>query len=140
MFAGHVPFESIKGMEKAHGKRGTGSHPAPGREVPIVVNLYPAVDLEVPQNFSNGRVRNLIDGLAAFDLGVNYTDPVFEEGRQVAAGQIAIFVYRCGEHCSAMLTKPGRVVSSPAKKRDSIGSSADNHELPPQEKNFWASW
>ena len=56
---------------------------------------------------------------------------MLEEGRQVAAGEVAVLVDRGGQHGAAVLAVPGRVVGAAAEERDAKRRAADDHAILP---------
>src|SRR6187402_2209813 len=61
------------------------------------------------------------------DPGIDDAVLVVEELRQVAAGDVAVLVYRGGEHRAAVTLEPRRVVGSPAEERDAKRRARDDH-------------
>jgi hypothetical protein len=72
-------------MEEANREGRAASHPAPGREISIMMNFHSPIDLQVTQDFPNCWMGDLINGLAAFDLRIYHPDFVFEERRKITA-------------------------------------------------------
>src|SRR6185312_13712460 len=76
-------------------------------------------------------MRDLIDRFARLDLAINDPQAMFEKGRQMAAGEVAVFIDGGGEDGPAVLAIPAGIVRAPAEKRNSIRSSADDHSAMP---------
>jgi hypothetical protein len=53
---------------------------------------------------------------------------VVEKWRQETTANIAIFVNRRIQHGTTVFPVPGRIIRSPAEKRDTEWRSADNHQ------------
>src|SRR5438552_12513213 len=62
-------------------------------------------------SFPTRRSSDLVDAPAVLDLAVDQANAVLEERRQVAAGEVAVFIDRRGEDGAAVLKIPGRVRS-----------------------------
>ena len=116
VLADHPPFQGVQGVQQPDGKGRTGPHAAAGGQVAVVVDFHAAGNLQVFQCLADGGVRDLVDRMAVLDLRVDHADAVFEEGRQVAAGQVAVLVDRRGDHRAAVVPIPPRIIGSPAQK------------------------
>src|SRR5512135_3413637 len=97
-----------------------------------MMDLNPTIDIEMPQDFSNGRMAHLVDRLATLNLGIDHADTVFEEGRQIPTGQVAILVDGCRQHRATVLAIPRRVICPAAEERNSIRSPTDDHGALPE--------
>ena len=114
-------------MQQSDGERGTRSHAAASRQVTVVMNLDAAIHFQETQSFARRRMSQFIQRLNRFHFRIHHARPMLKERRQVATGQITIFVDGRRQHRAAVLAIPGRVIRAAAKKRDSVWSAADNH-------------
>ncbi len=62
-----------------------------------------------------------------FHLGVDDAVPVLKKRGQITATDIAVLVDRGGQNRTAVFLVPGRVIGSPAEKRDPERRSTDDH-------------
>src|SRR5262249_19461589 len=106
------------------------SEAAARREVAIVMDLDAAIHAKESQDLADGRMADLVEGLAILHLGVDDAEPVFEERRQIAAGDVAELVDRGGQDRSAVLPIPGRVIGPAAEEGDPERRAADDHASP----------
>src|SRR5262245_17542642 len=74
-----------------------------------------------------GRVLNIRDFLDVFDDRVDEAIAVLEEGRQYANADIAVLIDRGGEHGTAVLPEPLRIIGAATEKRDPKWGAADDH-------------
>jgi hypothetical protein len=74
------------------------------------------VDLQVLQTSAHGRVGNARIARDVLHSRIGNARVIFEEGGQAAAGDITALVNRCRKDRTAVLTKPYRIIRSPAKK------------------------
>jgi hypothetical protein len=63
-------------------------------------------------------VLDVVDPVAVLDLRVDDADLVLEEGRQVAAAEVAVLVDRGREHRAAVLAVPGGIVGTAPEEGD----------------------
>src|SRR5256886_14017104 len=127
VFTHHLALERIEGVEQAHREGRAGPDATAGRNVRVVVNLYTALDLQIAQRLTNGRMRDLFDRLTVLDLGVDDAVPMVEKGRQVATVDVAILVDRRRQHGAAMLVVPVRIIRAATEKGDTKRRSANDH-------------
>jgi methanogenic corrinoid protein MtbC1 len=92
-----------------------------------MMDFHTPIYVQIAQDLANGRMRNLVNGLASLDLGIDNANPVFEEWREKAARKKAVFVYCSGQHRAAMVAIPCRIVRSAAKEGNPKWSSANDH-------------
>src|SRR6266404_5758092 len=62
---------------------------------------------------------------------INQAEPMFEKGRQISAGKIAVLIDRGCQDRASVLTIPGGVIRAAAKEGYAIGSSAYDHTFGP---------
>jgi hypothetical protein len=94
-----------------------------------MMNFDAAIEFHEPEHFADCRMADLLDRMTVLDLGVHHTDFVLEEGRQIPARQIAVFIDRRCEDSPAMLAIPGGIVRSTPEERNAVWSSADDQSL-----------
>lgn len=97
------------------------------RQIAVVVQLNATIDFEELQAFAHGRMPNLGEGLARFDLAVDETDAMLEKGRQIATSEITILIYGGGQHGAAVTAIPGRVIGAASEKGDTEWRARDDH-------------
>src|SRR6185312_12473690 len=131
LLGGHLAAERVQGVQQADGESGTGSHAAAGGQVAVVVKFDAAFDLQEAERFTDGRVSNLFDRLAGLDFAINDAEAMFEERRQVAAGEIAVFIDGGGENRAAVVAIPAGVIGAAAEERQAIRGPADDHSMIP---------
>src|ERR1044071_4109436 len=92
-----------------------------------MVDFNPAIHTKIAHHFSYSRVGDLVDSLAILDLRVNepYTMP--KKRREIAAGQITVFVDGHAKHHTAVIEVPCWIIGTAAKERYPKWSSTDNH-------------
>src|SRR5262245_5015356 len=89
--AGHVALQRVGGVEESDGECGARSDSTASRQIAIVMNLETALDLEVAEHRTGGRMLDVADRLTILDDRIHKTNAMFEEGREKAAGDIAVF-------------------------------------------------
>ncbi len=109
-------MQCVHGMQHADGESRARTHSATGWQVGRTMHLDAMLDAGKSQYLASCRVHDLVDRLTVLDLGIDDAELVFKERRQVAARDITVFVDRRGEHRSAMLTIPSRIVRTAAKE------------------------
>lgn len=87
--------------------------------------------LEVLQNASDGWMLNVGIIICMLDTRVRNARFVFKKRRQVSAGDITILVDRGGEHGTAVLFKPHRIIGPAPEEGDAKWCAADDHRAPP---------
>src|SRR5438552_10822905 len=93
------------------------------------MQLDAAFDFEEVERLPNGGMADLLDRGAGFDLAVNDADGMFEEGGQIAAGQITILIDRGRQHGAAMSAIPTRIIGTATEEGDPERCSADDHSV-----------
>src|SRR2546429_2055824 len=73
-------------------------------------------------------MHDLIDRLTMLDLGIDDAVSMLEEGREVAAVDIAVLVDRRGQHGSAMLDIPFWIIRPATEEGDPKRGSANDHK------------
>ena len=58
-------------------------------------------------------------------------NPVFEEGRQITAGYVAVFIYLSGQNLATVAEIPLGIVRPTSKEGDAIWSPANDQGAPP---------
>src|SRR5437667_10837025 len=91
------------------------------------MDFEPAVDSEVANDLTRGRVTDVVDRHAVLDLRVDDADLVLEKRRQVTTRQIAVFVDRGRQHRTTVFAIPLGIVGAATEERDSKGCAADDH-------------
>jgi hypothetical protein len=91
------------------------------------MKLNSPVNIKEFQGCPNGGVADLVHGLARFDFPIDNPKPVFEKGREIAAGQITEFIDSGGQHSPAMGPVPAGVIGSSTQKRNSERGSTYDH-------------
>ena len=134
LLADALPLDGMHGVQETDGKRGTRSHAAACGQVAIVMHLDAVRHLHELQHRPGRRVPDLLDGPASVDLRVDHPVPMLEEGREIAAAQIAVLVDGRGHHRTAVFAIPSGIIGAATKKRDPEWCSAKNHE-----NNPWAA-
>src|SRR5579862_420186 len=127
MLGRHVARKPVNGVEQTDRECRACAHSASGGQVPIVLDCYALPDVEELQDFSDGWMVDLVEGIGRFDLRVGDSVPVLEERREVAARNPAIFVDGRREDRAAVVSVPGRVIGSASEERESERSSRDDH-------------
>ena len=89
--------------------------------------LDTALHVEEAQHFPHRRVGDVACRLRFFDFRVDYAEAMLEEGRQMAAGNVAELINGGREDGAAVLAVPRGIVAAAAEKRDPKRGSADNH-------------
>ena len=115
-FPDGAAFQRMERVEQAHRERRARAHAAAAGQVAVVVDFHAALHFQKAQRFARGRMVDLLQPLAAFDFGIDHADAVLEKRRQVAAGQVAIFVDGRRQHRAAVLAIPRRIIRAAAKK------------------------
>src|SRR5882724_194026 len=96
-----------------------------------MMDLQSAIVIEIPQHLAHSWMSDFVDRLAILHLGVNHTEPVLEEGWEITACDITVFVDSRGQHHAAMLAIPCRIIRPSSKKGNTKRGSADDHSSPP---------
>ena len=92
-----------------------------------MVDLDAPLDPQEPQHLAGGGMLDLVDRAAGFVARIDDAEPVFEERRQSAAGDVAVLIDRRGKDRAAVLAVPRRVVGPAAEERDPEGGAGDDH-------------
>ena len=115
-FADGAALQRVERVEQADGERRTRPHAAAARQIAVVVDFNAAVHFQKAQRLARGRMLDLVQPLAVFNLGIHHADAVLEKRRQIAAGQVAILVDGRRQHRAAVLAIPRRIIRAAAKK------------------------
>src|SRR6266850_3104320 len=131
MLADHLSFEGIQPMQKSHGECRARAHATARWQVSIMMDLQSAIVIEISQHLAHSWMSDFVDRLAILHLGVDHTEPVLEEGWEITACDITVFVDGRGQHHAAMLAIPCRIIRPSSKEGDPKRGSADDHSSPP---------
>ena len=126
-FGAQLAAQSVESMDEADGKRRAGAHAAAGRQIAVVVQLDAALDVQILERLAHDGVFDLLDGAAGLDLAIDQANAVLEEGRQIAAGEVAVFVDGAGENGAAVNAIPRRIIGAAAEKGDAKRGATDDH-------------
>src|SRR5437870_3920838 len=104
-----------------------------------MMNLETALPSQPFEHRSHCRVLDLGDFPDVLNLGINDAMPMIEKRREIATGDVAIFVDRSRENRAAVLPEPGGIVCAAAEERYSERCSSYDHlrnraapHLPPE--------
>ena len=86
-FAGHDVLQRVERMEQADGEGGTGSQPGSCRQVAVVMNFQPVVDIEVLEHAANRGMLDLLIAVYELDTRIGNPGAVLEKRRQLPAGK-----------------------------------------------------
>jgi hypothetical protein len=87
------------------------------------------VDLEMPQNLTNCRMRNFINRPAGLRLGIDNSEPVFKKRREIATRYVAILVNRRSQNGAPIGTIPAWVVRPAAEEGNTKWRSRNDHDV-----------
>src|SRR5438132_5055596 len=92
-----------------------------------MMNLETAFPSQPSEHRSHCRVLDLGDFPDVLNLGINDAMPMVEKRREIATGDVAVFVDRSRENRAAVLPEPGGIVRAAAEERDSERCSSNDH-------------
>ena len=92
-----------------------------------MMNLETALPSQPFEHRSHCRVLDLGDFPDVLNLGINDAMPMIEKRREIATGDVAIFVDRSRENRAAVLPEPGGIVCAAAEERYSEWCSSYDH-------------
>ena len=91
-----TPRKREHAVQQADRERGTGTDPAPGRNIAVMNHGNPFRQIEIFQHRFDGRVLKLVDLADILDSGINRPVLMFEKRRKSADIQKTVFIDRAG--------------------------------------------
>src|SRR5215469_12947287 len=87
------------------------------RKVGIGMDFQTIVLLHFGQHLAHHWMHDFADFPDIFQSGICDAEPMLEKWRQLAHADVGILVDRGSEHSTAVLSKPGGIISTAAKQR-----------------------
>ena len=116
VLGGHHTFKSIKSVQQPDGERRARPEPGTGRQIAIVMDLHPLMDVKEPERFTYRRMVDVINALDMFHLGIRDPRTMLKKRREIPRGNITIFVDGRGQDRAGMRVEPGRIIGPSAKE------------------------
>jgi len=132
--------QGVEGVKQADRERGTGAETGHLGKITVVVDFDAVADAEFAQAFADGGVPDVLDALDVFDDGIDNPGFVFEEGREPAAGEIAVAGDGGGKHGPAVPAVPGGIIGAAAEKRDPVGRARNDHARVRMDGGWCEKW
>ncbi len=123
----HLVVHRVQRVEQPDRERAARTQSRARRQVGVVMDFDAFLDAHVGQDAAHCGVLDLGDVVDEFHPRIDDARLVFEERRQPAHADIAIFVDRRADHRAAVLAEPRRIVGPASEQRDTKRRAADDH-------------